>query len=124
MKQQKNIEERAKFLNFTEDGYKRFYNCTKGIRFYINTLARLMSSEKLLTEEIVIEEFYKSLPYLSIHLKSLWDKLNYHEQKIIVQLINGHIRRVDIANNLNISSGTLSKPLIKLQNLALIEINE
>ena len=120
----KYLEERAEFLNFTEDGYKRFYKCTKGIPFYINTFARLMSSEKLLTEEIVIEEFYKSLPYLSIHLKSLWDKLNYHEQKIIVQLINGPIRRVDIAKNLNISSGTLSKPLIKLQNLALIEIND
>ena len=120
----KYLQERADFLNFTDDGYERFYKCTKGIPFYINTLARLMSTDKLLTEEIVIDEFYKSIPYLSIHLKSEWDKLNYHEQKIIVQLINGPIRRVDIANNLNITPGTLSKPLIKLQDLALVERND
>lgn len=120
----KYLQERADFLNFTDDGYERFYKCTKGIPFYVNTLARLMSTDKLLTEEVVIDEFYRSLPYLSIHLKSVWDKLNFHEQKIIVQLINGPIRRVDIANNLNITPGTLSKPLVKLQDLALIEIND
>ena len=120
----KYLQERADFLNFTDDGYERFYKCTKGIPFYVNTLARLMSTDKLLTEEIVIDEFYRSLPYLSMHLKSVWDKLNYHEQKIIVQLINGPIRRVDIANNLNITPGTLSKPLIKLQDLALVEITD
>lgn len=120
----KYLQERADFLNFTDDGYERFYKYTKGIPFYVNTLARLMSTDKLLTEEIVIDEFYRSLPYLSMHLKSVWDKLNYHEQKIIVQLINGPIRRVDIANNLNITPGTLSKPLIKLQDLALVEITD
>ena len=120
----KYLQERADFLNFTDDGYERFYKYTKGIPFYVNTLARLMSTDKLLTEEIVIDEFYRSLPYLSMHLKSVWDKLNYHEQKIIVQLINGPIRCVDIANNLNITPGTLSKPLIKLQDLALVEITD
>lgn len=79
-----------------------------------------MSTDKILTESVVIEEFYRSLPYLSIKLKSMWNKLNYHEQKIIVQMVDGPIRRVDIAQNLNITSGTLSKPLVKLQNLALI----
>ena len=120
----KYLQERADFLNFTDDGYERFYKYTKGIPFYVNTLARLMSTDKLLTEEIVIDEFYRSLPYLSMHLKSVWDKLNYHEQKIIVQLINGPIRCVDIANNLNITPGTLSKPLSKLQDLALVEITD
>ena len=120
----KYLQERADFLDFTEEGYERFYKCTKGIPFYINTLARLMSTDRILTENVVIEEFYKSLPFLSIHLKSMWNKLNYYEQKIIVQMVDGPIRRVDIAQNLNVTSGTLSKPLVKLQNLALIEINE
>jgi Mn-dependent DtxR family transcriptional regulator len=54
----------------------------------------------------------------------MWSNLNYHEQKIIIQMIDGPARRIDIANNLKITSGTLSKPLVKLQNLALIEIND
>ena len=54
----------------------------------------------------------------------MWDKLNYSEQKIIVQLLNNPLKRVEIAKNLNITSGTLSKPLIKLQELGLIEIND
>ena len=118
------LHERAEFLNFTEEGFARFYKCTKGIPFYINTLARLMSTDKLLTEEVVIEEFYKALPFLSMHLSKMWSNLNYHEQKIIIQMIDGPARRIDIANNLKITSGTLSKPLVKLQNLALIEIND
>ena len=118
------LKERADFLKFSEDGYKRFYKCTKGVPFYINTFARLISPDKLLTEEIVKKEFYNALPYLAIHLKSMWDKLNYSEQKIIVQLLNNPLKRVEIAKNLNITSGTLSKPLIKLQELGLIEIND
>lgn len=47
----------------------------------------------------------------------MWDKLNYPEQKIIVQLSDSPIKRVEIANNLNITSGTLSKPLVKLQDI-------
>ena len=120
----KYLQERADFLNFTEDGYERFYKCTKGIPFYINTFARLISSEKELTEEIVKKEFNKALPFLSIHLKSTWDRLNFNEQKIIVQLINGPLKRIEIANNLNITSGSLSKPLVKLQEVSLIELND
>ena len=118
------LKERADFLEFSEDGYDRFYKCTKGVPFYINTFARLMSSDKLLTEEVVKKEFYKALPYLAIHLKSMWDKLNFPEQKIIVQLLDNPLKRVEIANNLNITSGTLSKPLVKLQDIGLIEIND
>lgn len=118
------LKERADFLEFSEDGYYQFYKCTKGVPFYINTFARLISSDKLLTEEVVKEEFYKALPHLSIHLKSMWDKLNFHEQKIIVQLLNHPLKRVEIANNLNITPGTLSKPLVKLQDIGLIEIND
>ena len=58
-----------------------FINALKGFPFYINVFARLISSYKLLTEEIVKKEFYQALPYLAIHLKSMWDKLNFSEQK-------------------------------------------
>lgn len=118
------LSERAGFLNFTDDGFKRFYKCTRGIPFYINTFARLMSPDVELNEDNVKKEFANALPYLSIHLKSLWDRLTLHEQKIIVQLLEGPIKRIEIAEKMGITSGSLSKPLNKLQDLALIELNE
>lgn len=63
------FKERTDFLEFSEDGYDRFYKSTKGVPFYINTFARLMSKDKILTDEIVKKEFFKALPYLAIHLK-------------------------------------------------------
>ena len=38
--------------------------------------------------------------------------------------MNKPLKRVEIAKNLNITSGTLSKPLVKLQEIGLIEIND
>ena len=53
----------------------------------------------------------------------MWYKLNFSQQKVIVQLVDNPLKRIEIARNLNITSGTLSKPLLNLQELGLIEIN-
>ena len=39
-------------------------------------------------------------------------------------MLDNPLKRVEIANNLNITSGTLSKPLVKLQDRGLIKIND
>lgn len=118
------LKERADFLKFSEDGYERFFKCTKGVPFYINIFARLISPDKLLTGEIVKKEFYEAISFLSAHLKNLWFKLSYSEQKIIIQLLDEPLKRIEIANNLGITSGALSQPLVKLQDMRLIEIND
>lgn len=35
----KYLDEKADYLNFTEDGFNRFYKCTWGILYYVNTFA-------------------------------------------------------------------------------------
>ena len=45
------------------------------------------------------------------------------KQKFIVQLLDNPCKRIEIARNLNITSETLSKPLVILQKLGLIKIN-
>ena len=45
------------------------------------------------------------------------------KQKFIVQLLDNPCKRIEIAQNLNITSQTLSKPLVILQKLGLIKIN-
>lgn len=117
------LNEKASSLDFTDKGFERFYKCTKGIPFYINTFARIISENITLDEKMVIEEFEKALPILSAHFINTWAKLTYQEQKILTILIDAPLKRVEIANKLNITSGALSKPLNKLQDEVLIELD-
>ena len=117
------LNEKADYLNFTEDGFERFYHCTKGNLYYVNSFARLLPPNIELNEEKVNSEFDKSLPYLVIHLSSEWYKLSNQEQRIVIALIEGPLKRVEIANKLQVTSGAIGSSLKTLQNKMLIEID-
>jgi len=117
------LAEKADYLEFTDDGFKRFYKCTNGIPYYINNFARLLPPNEELNEEKIISEFKKSLPYLLIHLTNEWYKLTKQEQRIIVALVEKPLRRIDIANKLGVKSGAIGASLKTLQNKILIELN-
>lgn len=117
------LSEKADYLEFTDDGFKRFYKCTNGIPYYINSFARLLSPNEELNEEKIISEFKKSLPYLLVHLTNEWYKLTKQEQRIIVALVEEPLRRIDIANKLGVKSGAIGASLKTLQNKILIELN-
>lgn len=117
------LAEKADYLEFTDGGFKRFYKCTNGIPYYINSFARLLPPNEELNEEKIISEFKKSLPYLLIHLTNEWYKLTKQEQRIIVALVEKPLRRIDIANKLGVKSGAIGASLKTLQNKILIELN-
>lgn len=117
------LAEKADYLEFTDDGFKRFYKCTNGIPYYINSFARLLPPNEELNEEKIISEFKKSLPYLLVHLTNEWYKLTKQEQRIIVALVEEPLRRIDIANKLGVKSGAIGASLKTLQNKILIELN-
>lgn len=118
------LSERADYLEFTEDGFKRFYKCTKGILYYVNTFARLLPPYEKLDENKIKYEFGKSLPFLLVDLTNEWNRLNKQEQNILKTLIDEPLRRIDIAENLGVTSGAIGKSLKTLQNKTLIEVNE
>lgn len=115
------LKEKADYLKFTDDGFKRFYKCTKGIPYYINSFARLLPPNEELNEDKIISEFRKSLPYLLIHLTNEWYKLNNQEKRIITSLIEKPLKRIEIANKLEVTSGAIGASLKTLQNKSLIE---
>lgn len=117
------LTEKADYLEFTDDGFKRFYKCTNGIPYYINNFARLLPPNEELNEEKIILEFKKSLPYLLVHLTNEWYKLTKQEQRIIVALVEKPLRRIEIANKLGVKSGAIGASLKTLQNKILIELN-
>lgn len=115
------LKEKADYLKFTDDGFKRFYKRTKGIPYYINSFARLLPPNEELNEDKIISEFRKSLPYLLIHLTNEWYKLNNQEKRIITSLIEKPLKRIEIANKLEVTSGAIGASLKTLQNKSLIE---
>lgn len=118
------LEEKAEQLKFTEDGFKRFYNCTRGIPYYINTFAKCLPQDVILDNDNLIDEFKKALPFLTIHYMNLWYNLTVQEQKIITTLIEKPLKRKEIAEKINVTSGSISKQLNKLQNNTLIELDD
>ncbi|MBR5504660.1 MAG: ATP-binding protein [Methanobrevibacter sp.] len=116
--------EKANHLEFTEDGMEMFYECTKGIPFYINTFLRFLINEGSLDKEMVEREFYNVLPFLAIHLINDWKNLTKQEQKIITCLIDEPLRRIDIAKKLNVTSGGIGASLNNLFNRGLIKYED
>lgn len=45
------LSEKADYLKFTDDEFERFYNCTNGSPYYINSFVRLLHSDEELNEE-------------------------------------------------------------------------
>ena len=118
------LNEKADYLKFTDDGLERFYKCTKGLPYYINSFARLLPPNEELNEDKIINEFRKTLPYLVIHLTNEWYKLTNQEQRIITTLIETPLQRIEIAKKLGITSGAIGNSLKTLQNKNLIELDK
>jgi len=115
------LKEKLPSLNLDDSGFERFYKCTKGIPFYVNTFAKLLQKNVSLNEDKVNEEFKRTLPYIAVHLINQWSRLTLKEQNIITILIDKPLKRNEIAKQLEVTPGSLSKPLNKIQKLRLIE---
>ena len=117
------INERIPELKFTSDGFERFYKCTSGVPYYINTFARQLPVNEELDGNKVIEAFDNNISLIGIHLINEWNRLTLKEKDLIIALIDSPLKRVDLARKLNVKSGSLSDKLNKLQNLDLIQFS-
>lgn len=117
----KYMKEKAPELKFTENGIKQFYNCTKGIPSYINIFANILPQNKTLTDTTIKQEFKQKISILALHYINIWSRLTLQEQKIITLLLKKPLIRKQIAEQLNVTSGSISKQLLKLKDLMLIE---
>ena len=116
------LSEKAPYIQFTNDGFDRFYKCTSGIPSYVNIFASLLPINQKLDDESIKLSFDKKIQAISSHLINIWTRLSYREQTIIILLIESPKRRIDIANEFGISPGSLSNYLTNLQNQGLIHL--
>ena len=108
-------------LQLENKAFERFYKCTRGIPYYINIFAKFLPENITLTENNIIKLFKDSIDYLAVHFIFMWSKLTFQEQKIIISLLDNPKRRIEIANTLGVTSGSLNRPLNRLLNFDLIE---
>ncbi len=116
----KYLKERAPDLKLTEEGFNEFYSCTSGIPAYINFFGLLLPKNTELNDNDIKNKFEDMISVLSVHIISLWSKLSIKEKEIIISLLNGSLKRIDIANEINITTGALSIYLNHLKNQGLI----
>ena len=115
------IESIPRNILLDDGGFERFYKCTRGIPYYINIFAKILPENITLTENNIIELFKDSIDYLAVHFIFMWSKLTFQEQKIIISLLGNPKRRIEIANTLEVTSGSLNRPLNRLLDFDLIE---
>ena len=115
------IESMPRNIELDEDAMTRFYKCTRGIPYYINIFAKVIPENVRLSENNIIELFKESIDYLAIHFVYMWSKLTFQEQKIIISLLDSPKKRIEIANSLEVTSGSLNRPLNRLLDFDLIE---
>lgn len=118
------LAEKADYIKFTEDGFERFYKCTNGNPYYVNSFARLLPPNEELNADKIITEFEKTLPYLAVNLTNEWYKLTNQEQRIITSLVERPLKRIEIANKLGVTSGAIGASLKSLQNKLLVELDK
>ena len=115
------LEERLPSLILEDSGFERFYKCTNGLPYYVNTFAKLLPQNVPLDGDKVKKEFLRTLDMSAVHLISQWSRLNLEEQNILTTLIDEPLQRKIIAEKMDKSSGSLSQSLNRLQKCGLIE---
>ena len=115
------IESIPRNILLDDGGFERFYKCTRGIPYYINIFVKILPENITLTENNIIVLFKDSIDYLAVHFIFMWSKLTFQEQKIIISLLGNPKKRIEIANTLEVTSGSLNRPLNRLLDFDLIE---
>ena len=103
-------------IKFTEEGFDRFYKCTRGIPLYINSFYNVMDSSQLYTPEIVKETFFTNMEQILLMWIKVWSSLNNNEKNIVKQLVDeDSLTWSELLEKTNISRGTFNKYLTNLK---------
>ncbi len=116
------LNERKSNLKFTEEGFKRFYSCTRGIPAYINSLSSILPTDIECDEEVIKETLLLNVDQIVIMWLYVWGTLNAIEKEIIIFLVeNKNVTWSMLNQNLNYAKSTITKYIDSLLNKGIIE---
>ncbi len=109
-------------LSFTEEGFERFYSCTKGIPAYINSLASILPTDSECDGEIIKETLLLNVDQIVIMWLYVWGTLTRIEKEIIIYLVeNEHVTWSILNKELDYAKSTITKYVDSLLNKGVIE---
>ena len=118
------LDEKSNNLKFTEDGFKRFYSCTRGIPLYINTLSSVLPNNNVCDENTIIETIIFNIDQIAVMWIYIWGRLSPGEKEFIIYLLeNEDVTRTDLDKNLGYSKSTVTRFIDSLSNQGIIEFN-
>lgn len=116
------FKERLSEIKFTESGFDKFYEYTRGIPLYLNSFYNILSSEEVYDDKLIEKTFIENMDQILVMWIRIWGSLNTSERKIICSMLNKEKcswTYLESANEL--SSATLNKYLKTLQDKGIID---
>lgn len=109
-------------VKFTEDGFNRFYECTKGLPLYINSFYNVLSHNKTYNSEMIKETFLLNMEQILWKIAIIWTSLNIYEKEIVrILLESNELTWSELSNNVSFTRNTFNKYLDDLRNKGVID---
>lgn len=109
-------------IKFTEDGFERFYKCTRGIPAYINTFSNILDSNIEYTSDMIKDVFFLQMDQIVIMWLYVWGNLNDYEKNLVKLIVdNDSLSFKELLSMTKYSSTTLSKYLEQLNNKSIVK---
>ena len=109
-------------IKFTDDGFDRFYQCTRGIPLYINSFYNVMDSSEEYNSQLVKETFYNNMNQILFMWMRVWSSLSKKEKNIVkIIMENDPLTWSELLKICNISQATLNKYLTNLKDKGILD---
>jgi len=116
------IDKYSNNIKFDDEGFERFYKCTRGIPAYINSFCNILPNNMICTSEIIKEAFIMNIDNIALLWLRVWGTLTDKEKELIIMFVeNGSLDWTSLVNNVSYTPVTLSHYLDLLRNKGIIE---
>lgn len=118
------IDEKSNNLKFTDEGFRRFYNCTRGIPLYINSLSSILPNNIVCDEDLIRQTLQLNIDQVAIMWIYIWGRLSQGEKDFIIYLLEHEgATRSTLDNQLGYSKSSVTRFIDSLSNQGIIEFN-
>ena len=119
------INEKSGGITFSDDGFERFYKCTKGIPAYINSFCNVLDSSVVYDGEMVKETFMVKMDQIVILWLYVWGRLNDAEKSLVISFVeNDSLFLKDLQELSDLSKTTLIKYLDSLSMKGIVKYSD
>jgi len=118
------IDEKSNNLKFTDNGFERFYACTRGIPLYINSLSSVLPNNIICDDGIIKQTLKFNIDQVAMMWIYVWGRLSDGEKDFIIYLLeHDGSKRSDLNKELGYAKSSISRFIDSLSNKGIIEFN-